>query len=186
MDCGPTCLRMIARYYGKSYSLNELRKKSFLTHEGVSMLGISDAAEAIGFHTIGVKVSFEKLQQEVDLPCIVHWNQRHFVVVHKIKRNTVYVADPAASLLGYKRKEFEKCWLAGVEDNQKFGVALLLEPTPKFYKENSSDNESAKAGLGSLLPYLTKYKSLIIQLFIGLLFASLIQLVFPFSHSVHR
>lgn len=96
MDCGPPCLRMIAKYYGKSYSLNELRNKAFITGEGVSMLGISDAAEAIGFHTIGVKVTFEQLAKEVSLPCIAHWNQNHFVVVHKIEKDKVFVADPAA------------------------------------------------------------------------------------------
>lgn len=181
MDCGPTCLRMIAKYYGQSFSPLELRNKSFLTREGVSMLGISDAAEAIGFHTVGIKTSFEKLWKEVDLPCIVHWNQEHFVVVYKIRRKSVYVADPAASLLQYKRSEFEKCWLAGVENKEKFGVALLLEPTPKFYEEkDSSQSESAKKRLVNLLPYLTKYKRLIIQLFIGLFLGSLIQLALPF------
>lgn len=81
MDCGPTCLKIIAKYYGKNYSLDELRQKSFITRQGVSLLGISDAAESIGFKTIGAKISFEKFLNDVPLPCIVHWNQNHFVVI---------------------------------------------------------------------------------------------------------
>ena len=84
MDCGPSCLRMVAKYYGKSYSLQSLRSKSFITKSGVSMLGISDAAESIGFRTRGYRLTWEQLRDEVPLPCIVHWNQRHFVVVYKI------------------------------------------------------------------------------------------------------
>ena len=87
MDCGPTCLKIIAKHYGKNYSLDELRQKSFIIRQGVSLLGISDAAESIGFKTIGAKISFEKFLNDVPLPCIVHWNQNHFVVVYKIKKN---------------------------------------------------------------------------------------------------
>ncbi|MDR1581952.1 MAG: peptidase domain-containing ABC transporter, partial [Prevotellaceae bacterium] len=86
MDCGPTCLRMIAKYYGKSYTLQTLRQRSFITREGVSMLGISDAAETIGFHTNGVRITFKQLVEDVPLPCILHWNQNHFVVCYKIKK----------------------------------------------------------------------------------------------------
>lgn len=101
MDCGPTCLRMISKYYGKVFTLNDLRNRAHITREGVSMLGISDAAEAIGFHTLGVKITYEQLLSEAQLPCIVHWNQSHFVVVHAINKNKVYVADPSSSLLVY-------------------------------------------------------------------------------------
>ena len=85
MDCGPTCLRMIARHYGRSYTLQTLREKSFITREGVSMLGISDAAESIGMHTQGVRITLEQLIEDVPLPCILHWNQNHFVVLYKVK-----------------------------------------------------------------------------------------------------
>lgn len=85
MDCGPTCLRIIAKYYGKNYSLQTLREKCHVSREGVSLLGISDAAETIGFRTIGVKISFRQLCEDARLPCIVHWNQKHFVVVYKIE-----------------------------------------------------------------------------------------------------
>ena len=98
MDCGPTCLRMIAKHYGKHYSLETLRQHSFITREGISMLGISDAAEYIGFRTSGVMISFEQLVEEAPLPCIVHWNQNHFVTVYDVKRNKkgyrIRVADP--------------------------------------------------------------------------------------------
>jgi ATP-binding cassette subfamily B protein len=180
MDCGPSCLRMIAKFHGKSYSLTELRNKAYITREGVSMLGISDAAEAIGFRTIGVKVPFEKLANEVQLPCIVHWNQSHFIVVYKIKKNKVWVADPAAALLVYERREFEKSWLAGVEGESHVGLALLMEPTPAFYDDSGDANKKQNAGLGNLLAYTKQYKGLIVQLFIGLLLGSLIQLILPF------
>ena len=91
MDCGPSCLRMIAKHYGKTYSLQALREKCFITREGVSLLGISDAAESIGLHTLGVKIDFEKLCEEAPLPCIVHWKQRHFVVVYKIEKNRTLI-----------------------------------------------------------------------------------------------
>ena len=96
MDCGPTCLRMIAKYYGRRYSLDTLRDKAFITREGVSMLGISDAAESIGFRTSGVWITLRQLKEDVPLPCILHWNQNHFVVCYKIKDDRYYIADPAA------------------------------------------------------------------------------------------
>ena len=95
MDCGPTCLRMIAKYYGRSYTLQNLREKSFITREGVSMLGISDAAESIGMHTQGVKITLEELMKEIPLPCILHWNQRHFVVIYKIQKKMGWRVKPA-------------------------------------------------------------------------------------------
>ncbi|MFM8848800.1 MAG: cysteine peptidase family C39 domain-containing protein, partial [Cytophagales bacterium] len=112
MDCGPTCLRMVAKHYGKNYSLTQLRAKAYITREGVSMLGISDAAEAIGFRTLGIKVPFEKLVADAPLPSIVHWNQNHFAVVYKIKKDKVWVADPAVGLINYTKQEFLKSWLS--------------------------------------------------------------------------
>ena len=88
MDCGPACLRMIALYYGKSYSLQTLRARSFISRNGVSMLGISDAAESIGFRTSGVRISFGQLVEDVPLPCILHWRQSHFVVCYGIKKKS--------------------------------------------------------------------------------------------------
>lgn len=111
MDCGPACLRMIAKFYGRHYSLQTLRDRSFITREGVSMLGISDAAESVGMRTAGIKISTEKLVEEAILPCILHWHQNHFVVLYKVKRNRkgklfFFIADPASRLVCYGQKEF--------------------------------------------------------------------------------
>ena len=112
MDCGPTCLRMIARYYGKNYSLQTLRERSFITREGVSMPGISDAAESIGFRTSGVRITLKQLEEDVPLPCILHWNQNHFVVCYDIrkKRNgyRFHIADPASQNVIYTEQEDRK------------------------------------------------------------------------------
>ena len=117
MDCGATCLRIIAKFYGKTFSAKYLREKCYVTKEGVSLLGICDAAEEIGFRTNGVKITWEQLCDEVALPCIIHWNQRHFVVVYEIKKNRaretykIYISDPAHGLLIYDYESFLKSWL---------------------------------------------------------------------------
>lgn len=184
MDCGPTCIRMIAKHYGRSYSLEFLRNQAFLTREGVSLLGISDAAERIGFRTIGVRVSFKQLC-ESPLPCIVHWRQNHFVVVYKIrlKRGSkedgfVFVADPGHGLVKYTVKEFLNGWLSTKKEEEERGIALLLEPTPDFY--NQEGEKTDKTRFSFILKYLRPYKKLIIQLFLGMLLGSMLQLIFPF------
>ena len=115
MDCGPTCLRIIAAFYGRHYSLQNLRDRCHITREGVSLLGISDAAESIGLRSVGVKLTWQQLRDEANFPCIVHWNQRHFVVVYKIEKKRgqwwVYVSDPAVGLLKYSERQFLKSWL---------------------------------------------------------------------------
>lgn len=105
MDCGPSCLRMIAKFYGRVYSIQNLREKAFITREGVSMLGISEAAEAIGFRTQGVRITVEELEKECPLPCILHWNQWHFVVCYKIRKGKFYIVDPVAGLITYTRED---------------------------------------------------------------------------------
>ncbi len=179
MDCGPTCLQMVAHHYGRYHSLQELRKKSFITREGVSLLGISDAAEAIGFHTIGIKIPFEKLEIEAPLPCVAHWYQRHFIVIYKISRGRVYVADPAAGLISFTKQEFKKGWLSAKDNGQETGVALLLEPTPKFYEHEPESKDNRKS-LAYLFRYLKGHQKFIFQLVLGLLTGSLIQLALPF------
>ena len=157
MDCGPTCLRMVAAHYGRVFSLEGLREKSLITREGVSMLGISEAAEHIGFRSTGVKVSFDDLC-EAPLPCIVHWNQQHFVVVYDIKENrgeeTIYIADPAAGKLKYTREEFSRCWISSRKNGENTGVALLLEPTPEFYAMKDEDETIDRKGFRFLYSYL--------------------------------
>ena len=194
MDCGPTCLRIIAAFYGKQYSLQNLREKCHISREGVSLLGISDAAEQIGFHSTGVKITWEQLRDEVNFPCIVHWNQQHFVVVYKIERQaglwSVYISDPAAGLLKYSEEQFKKSWiqsrgLSGDDEvseeganSQKYGIALLLEPTPQFYSEKGDEDKRLK--FTYLLQYLRPYKTYLIQLVIAMLTASVLSLILPF------
>lgn len=179
MDCGPTCLRMVAAFYGKRYSLEGLREKSFITREGVSMLGISEAAEKIGFRSICVQVSY-KMLEEAPMPCIVHWNQQHFVVVYRMNDKHVWVADPGAGKLKYTREEFCRCWLSAKQDGEDTGVALLLEPTPEFYVQEDEGETMNSRGFGFLYSYLRPYKQLIGQLLLGLLLGSMIQLMLPF------
>lgn len=199
MDCGPSCLRMVAKYYGKTYTVQTLRSKSFITNSGVSMLGISDAAESIGFRTRGYKLTWEQLRDEVPLPCIIHWNQRHFVVVYEIKKAggwglgagrksveqgakskeyKVLVADPAAGLLSYSESEFLKCWYSNKSEGVQEGTALLLEPTPDFYRQDGE--EKGKLKFLYLLNYIRPYSKYILQLMLGMLTASIISLIFPF------
>lgn len=187
MDCGPTCLQMVSSFYGKSYSLRNLRERCHITREGVSMLGISDAAESVGFRTAGVKIRWEQLRDEANLPCIVHWNQRHFVVVYKIAKTKrklfggnrepkgyeVYVSDPAEGLLKYKEEQFLKSW----QTNGK-GFALLLEPTPAFYKEKG--DEDKRMGFAYVLKYLLPYKNYVAQLLLSMLIAGGLSLLLPF------
>ena len=183
MDCGPSCLRMIAKHYGKHYSLETLRQHSFITREGVSMLGISDAAEYIGFRTSGVMISFEQLVEEAPLPCIVHWNQNHFVTVYDVKRNKkgyrIRVADPALGSVTYHEAEFKKCWLSTKKENEDKGAALLLQPGPEFY-DREDEKENRNRSLRYFLRYLTPYKSQLVQLILGMVVVSLLQLIFPF------
>jgi len=185
MDCGATCLTMIAKHYGKNYSIQKLRKMCPHTHVGVSMLGISDAAEKLGFKTIGTRLSFEKLAEVAPLPCIVHWRQEHFVVVYDIKlyknnrkKGFVKVADPALGLIKFSIEEFCNYWLSMKKDGEDEGVALLLEPTPAFYEQE--DEKSDRTKFSYIFRYLKPYRKYILQLFFGLLLGSLLQLIFPF------
>ena len=178
MDCGPTCLRMVAKHYGRSYRLQTLREKSSFSREGVSLASISEAAESIGFRTLGVKIALPQLLRDAPLPCIVHWQQAHFVVVYKITKGKVLVADPAKALLTYTHAEFCQGWLSTQSNGSSKGIALLLEPTPQFFEEE--DEKSEPVGFGRLFGYLFSYKKLIVQLLVGLLAGSLLQLLLPF------
>lgn len=192
MDCGPTCLRIIAKFYGRTYSIQALREKSFITREGVSMLGISDAAESIGFHTIGTKINFDQLVNEVNLPCILHWNQNHFVVCYGINHQkgglirlankdnyNFLISDPARGKYSMNSEEFLRCWISSRSEGKDTGTALLLEPTPDFYIYND-DKEKQEKNLSYFLRYLLPYKSHLFQLFIGLLLGSVFSLILPF------
>ncbi|MBO9694458.1 peptidase domain-containing ABC transporter [Chryseobacterium sp.] len=180
-DCGPTCLRIVSKYYGKSISLQQIRNLSETTREGSSLLGLSDAAENLGFRSMGVQIDFNTLKEEVPFPCVAHWNKNHFVVVYKIdKNNKVYISDPSYGLITYTRDEFIRSWIGeNANENTEEGIVLILETTPAFF-QTEFDAEESKASFTFLSKYLLKYKSLVIQLAIGLLGGSLLSLIFPF------
>lgn len=185
MDCGPACLRMIAKYYGRHYTLQTLRERSFITREGVSMLGISDAAESIGMRSIGMRLSLSQLVDEVQLPCILHWNQNHFVVCYRIKRHRkgnylFYIADPAGQLVRLPETEFSKCWYATKERGVEKGIALLLEPGPDFMEMEEEPEKPTRRDLLYFARYLFPYKRQFVQLIIGMVLGMLLQMVFPF------
>jgi ATP-binding cassette subfamily B protein len=173
MDCGPTCLRMVAKHYGRSFNLRSLSKLCGFNREGISLLGLSEAAEKIGFRSLGVKLTIEQLN-EAELPCILHWRQNHFVVLYKIKRNKYYIADPASGLVTLEEADFKRSWIS---DNDE-GVALLLSPTPQFYEQD--DEKGSEIRWSFLLRYLIIYRKLVIQLLLGLGIGSLLQLIVPF------
>jgi ATP-binding cassette, subfamily B, bacterial len=181
MDCGPTCLRMISKYYGKHYSLQTLRDSSYITRDGVSLKGISEAATKIGFRTYGVRLTFDQLDEEATLPCILHWNQNHFVVLpsqnyngNKKKAN-ILIADPAAGLIKVSKETFLRSWITGEKGT---GIALLLEPGSAFY--DSEDEKNNKKGFSFLFRYLNPYKKYLGQLFLGMFVASILSLIAPF------
>lgn len=178
-DCGPTCLKIIAKHYGKLLNIQKLRELSETSREGSNLLFLSEAAEKIGFRTIGVKLNINKLE-EAPLPCILHWNKVHYVVLYKIKRK-YFISDPAIGLLEYTKSEFLKFWIGNnANETTQEGIALLLEPTPKFHQSEFDKDEKKSFGLALLFQYIFPYKSFIIQLIIGLLAGSLLELIFPF------
>lgn len=182
MDCGPTCLRMIARYYGKKYSVQQLRENSYIQRTGVNLLGISEAAESIGLRTTGIRTTIDKLKQQSKLPCILHWNQMHFVVLYKVERSKgktyFHIADPAYGLLKYEEEELKKCWISTRQGGIEKGIAMLVETTPQFYETEPIRYE--KLSLWYLSRYVRPYKKMIMQLFLGILGGSILQLIFPF------
>ncbi len=183
-DCGPSCLRMVAKHYGRNYSAEMLRRHCFLSRNGVSMLGISEAAEYIGFRTLGVRISFEQLAKEASMPCILHWNQNHFVVCYKIEKKRkgkyrIYVSDPASQRLCYTENELRKCWISTRVNGTDCGIALLLEPGVDFGKREE-DITVQKRSLAYFAKYMLPYKGQFFQLILGMIVGSLLQLVFPF------
>jgi ATP-binding cassette subfamily B protein len=179
-DCGPVCLKMVAKYYGRVFATDYLREICYITRDGVSVSGIIDGADEIGMHAIAVQATFESLLNDVPLPCIAHWRQRHFVVVYGIENDKVYVADPGHNKIQYTKEEFLKGWIGNRSNNSlSEGVLVLLEPTPKFYEVDETKAKS-KLGLKFLLPYFKPFSKYIRQLFLGLFLGSFLQLIFPF------
>ncbi len=185
MDCGAACLAMIASYWNCPADVDLIRRLCPPDKNGASMLGISRAAEEIGFKTLGGRLSFDTLQQQKPLPCIVHWNQNHFVVVYKInkRRNksfAVCVADPGLGLLSYTRNEFCEHWASSNNNGEENGIALLLEPAERFSPQSTTGNLAAHNRWNFLWSYFKRYKRFFFQLILGLLMGSLLQLLFPF------
>ena len=183
-DCGPTSLRMIARHYGLDYSTEMLRKHCHITRCGVNLLGISEAAEYIGFETAGVKVTFEQLAEEGVFPCILHWNQNHFVVCYGIEKCKhggfkIHISDPASQRLTYNKDEFERCWIGPQADENSNGVALMLEPSDDFGKIEDEYRKNSRSML-SFARYFTPYRSMIGQLVLAMFVGSVIQMILPF------
>jgi len=179
-DCGPTCLKIIAKHYGKVLNIQTLRTLSQTTREGSNLLILSEAAESIGFRSLGMKLNLNKMA-ELPLPCILHWNNNHYVVLYKIKRDIYYISDPAIGLIEYSKDEFLKFWIGNnTNETTEEGIALLLEPTPKFHQSEFDQDDKNAFGFGLLFRYIFPYKSFVIQLSIGLLAGSLLQLIFPF------
>lgn len=182
-DCGPACLAMILKHYGLFPNMDRLRQICGLSKDGVSLLGISIAAEEIGVRTVGGRMTFETLSSEASLPCIVHWDQNHFVVVYKIKKHSkgrysIHVADPGKGFIIYSKKEFCEHWASTKIKGEEKGIVLLLYPEEISYNQNNTEKKVSRVKL--LWSYLKKYKRFFLQLILGLLLGSLLQLVFPF------
>ncbi|OFV10481.1 ABC transporter ATP-binding protein [Sphingobacterium sp. HMSC13C05] len=176
MDCGATCLRMVFKFYGQLVSIHKIRKLCQTTKNGVNMLGISEAAEKLGFRTYGVRLNLEQLA-EVELPCILHWNQNHFVVLYKIKKGKYFIADPATGLVSYGEKEFAGNWYSTKELHS--GLSLLLSPSPNFYQLDDEETELTLEW-GKMFRYFFRYKKLFLQLVLGMVLGTVLQLITPF------
>ncbi|WP_075341659.1 peptidase domain-containing ABC transporter [Tenacibaculum agarivorans] len=180
-DCGPTSLRIVTKYYGKNMSLQDIRILSETQRDGTTLTGLSTAAEAIGFRTLGVKISLNRLL-EAPLPCIVYYNKNnHYTVLYKIKKGIFYLSDPAYGLLKYTEREFLNQWIGNTADETtEEGVVMLLETTPDFLKDSLESKKDKKLGISFLNAYILKHREFVIQLFIGLISSTIIQFIFPF------
>ena len=182
MQCGIACLQMVCKYFGREYSMNTLSKLCFATTEGVSMLGINEAANILGLHTTCVRAATSILS-EAHLPCILHWNQNHFVVLYKVKNGKkFYIADPGKGLVTYSLEEFKKHWISTRSNEEDKGIAMFLETTPAFftYKIEGEENIKEKRSFRFLFGYVKKYRKYFGQIILGLIVGSLLQLVLPF------
>lgn len=178
-DCGPTCLRMIAKYYGHDYSLEFLRERSYQQKTGTNFRGLCDAADYIGLEAVPLKLTWKEFIS-APLPCIVQWKKNHFVVVYKITKRKVWVADPNGGLLKYKIPAFLNCWISTSDDNNnQYGLCLLLTPTPEFFVKKEVCNTSKKVTFNKLAKYLSSYKKYFVTIVLALIGGALLNLLFP-------
>jgi ATP-binding cassette subfamily B protein len=186
VDCGPTCLQMICKFYGKYFLIENLRSLCYMSKEGISLLNIKKASEKLGFNTVAGKFTFSDLLKINSFPCIIMWKQSHYVVIYKVKQKDlkrnkqakVYVADPAYGLMSYTETELKKNWIVDSSNEKGKGIALLFEPTEYFF--NNMDSDSEPNGLKFLFHYFLRYKKFFTKIVIGIFLSSLLQLVFPF------
>ena len=182
MQCGIACLQMVCKYFGREYSLDSLSKLCFATTEGVSLLGINEAANTLGLHTTCARAT-TSIFNEAPLPCILHWNQNHFVILYKVKKGKrFYIADPGKGLVTYSLEEFKKHWISTSSNEEDKGIAMFLETTPAFftYKMESEEHIKEKRSFRFLFGYVKKYRKYFGQIILGLIIGSLLQLVLPF------
>ena len=184
MECGATCLRMIAKYYGKEYSAETMQRLCLVTREGVSMLSISDAAEYLGFRTVCGRITLEKVVEQRPFPCILHWNQEHFVVLYDVKtrrdgEHIFCIADPGKNLLQLDEDTVRNAWISTRTRGEEKGILMALQPTPAFY-EKSDEKRRMERPFHFLWGYMKPYKRYFVQLMLGLALGSVLQLIFPF------
>lgn len=177
-DCGPACLRILLKYYGIEYPIQHLRTLTLKSKDGVSMLALKKAGEALGFNCLAVRANMTEIKQEVPLPCIIHWENRHYIIVYKIKGKYVYLADPATGLRKVLQQEFESGWIPAFAPEKK-GIALILEPTPRLFEKEQPDKKK-QIRIVDILKLIFFHRTQITQIFIGLAFGTLLQLIFPF------
>jgi ATP-binding cassette subfamily B protein len=178
-QCGIACLQMVCHYHGKKYSLTTLSRYCFATTEGVSLLGISEAANRLGLHTSCGRATIEQLYK-APLPCILHWDQEHFVVLYRIKgQSEFYVADPGKGLLQYGIDEMKEHWISTRSTGEDKGIMMHIQPTPAFY-EHSDGQISQKRSFKFLFGYIRQYRKYFEQIILGLLIGCILQLIFPF------
>ena len=180
MLCGVACLKMICKHYGKEFSIYYLSKICNATSVGVSLLSIGEAVSTLGFTYTCGKASFQKIKV-ITSPCILHWNQNHFVVLYKVKNGkTFYIADPGKGLIKYNLEEFKKHWISTQSDGEEKGIAMFLEPTPAFYEKQTDEQPTEERSFKFLFGYIKQYRKYFVQIVLGLLVGSLLQLILPF------
>lgn len=179
MQCGAACLAMICHYYGKSLSLEDTEKYCHVGKRGVSLLGISEGAQDLGFYTRAARFTVKQIC-EVHLPCILYWNQNHFVILYKTKKNKFYIADPGNGLLTYDRETFENKWVSSVKNGFEQGIALTLHPTQDFKKDAYTGKSIKKSPLKVITNYLFRYKKHLGLIVAGLFLGCILQLIMPF------
>lgn len=175
-DCGPASLKMIAKYYGRYYSLQFLRDKCGITKEGVSLLDLSTGAESIGLHTLAVKSNINDLVLKVPFPVIVFWNQNHFVVVYNASRKHIWVSDPMKGHVKYTHEKFREGWYL---DEEEYGVLLAVEPTADF-KTSKEERAMQKDSFFGILRYFLPYKKNFGLIFFIMMMVTLLQGILPF------